>query len=155
MSTQEVATIKPLGVSLFIVRADTKQYLLIRRSSKHLHGTWQMVTGGSHPGETATQTVLREMHEETGLRPQELYGADFVETFYDLRRDAIVFIPVFVAFIQGSEKIQLAPEEHDAFQWLDFRQAYDHLEFENQKQCITHIEKNFLQKTPSKLFRIL
>ena len=43
--------------------------LLLRRCSKHLTGNWQMVTGKLHKEELAVAGALRELFEETGLRP--------------------------------------------------------------------------------------
>jgi len=152
MNQQEIWGLKPLGVSVFVVRQDTHEYLLIRRCSKHLYGNWQMVSGTSEQNEKAIDTAIREMHEETGLTPKSLYTGDFVEMFYESRRDMILFIPVFIAFVTGLDTVTLSPSEHDAYQWVGYTQAREILEFENQKICLDKIERDFVKKAPSDRF---
>ena len=47
---------------------------------------WQMPQGGVDPGENPDDAVLRELHEETGARPEHLEIIDKLEKelFYDL-----------------------------------------------------------------------
>jgi len=149
---QEKSGLKPLGISVFIIREDTQEYLLIRRCSSHLYGNWQMVSGTCDAGEKALDTVIREMHEETGLTANKIYSADFVEIFYESRRDMILFIPVFVAFVTGTNDIKLSPSEHDAFQWVPYAQAREILEFDNQRLCLDKIERYYVQNPPSDRF---
>ena len=112
-----------------------------------------MVSGGIDQSETATQAALREVREETGLTPYALYSADAVETFYMLSNDKIVFVPVFVAFVEEGV-ISLSPKEHDAFEWLVFEEAKERLVWAEQRRILTHIHENCVLKTPSALLRI-
>ena len=41
---------------------------------KYMPGLWQMVTGKMKDGETAYQTALREIKEETTLKPDKVLG---------------------------------------------------------------------------------
>lgn len=149
--------ISPFCISAFVIFQgdDDKRYLLIRRSGKYLTGTWQMVSGGVHEGETAYQAALREIKEETGFDQCRLYSADIVETFYFKPKDAIAFVPVFVAFVDRKEPVHLAPNEHDAYEWLNFEEAMERLVFEGQKRALAHIHQFFVMKTPDELHRIL
>src|SRR5689334_16896369 len=52
-----------VAVSAFILN-DADQLLLIRRSD---NGLYSIPGGGLEVGETITQTVVREVHEETGV----------------------------------------------------------------------------------------
>lgn len=147
--------IRPFGISVFVIKKNAEpQYLLIRRCSKHLNGDWQMVSGKCEEGEAVWGTVLREIREETGLSVQELYSADFVEVFYELRYDMIMHIPVFVAFVEGDQKVVLSPEEHDAYEWLTYEEARERLAFEKQQQALDHIQKYFVKSQPNKRFKI-
>ncbi len=147
--------IDPYCVSVFVVNktAESPKYLLIRRCGKYLPGTWQMVTGGILEGETAPQAALREVQEETGLIPNEIYCADFVETFYMKSLDKIMFVPDFVAFVDTMD-VTLSPNEHDAFEWLSFEAAKEKLVWSEQKRAIHHIHENCVLKTPNSLLRI-
>jgi len=146
--------ITPPAVTVFIVRKDTKQYLLIRRCSKYLAGNWQMVSGTTEENEVATQTALRELKEETGLVPLEVYIVDMVETFYEARSNRIMTLPVFVAFINGDEKITLSPHEHDAYEWLDLQATEKKLDFENQRALLRYVEKQYVRGTPNPILKI-
>jgi dATP pyrophosphohydrolase len=68
-----------------------------------------MVSGGINKGETASQTALREIYEETGLRPTRFYSGNIVEIYYDAERDTILTNPVFVAFIDNLQQVRLSP----------------------------------------------
>lgn len=129
------------------------RYLLIRRCGKYLPGTWQMVSGGIEPGETAAEAALREIQEETGLIPSALYSADAVETFYMHSEDKIALVPVFAAFVQNTA-VRLSPQEHDAHEWLTFEEARDRLVWAEQKRVITQIHNSFIQNLPNSLLLI-
>lgn len=125
-----------------------KKYLLLHRSAAYLKGTWQMVSGGIEPGETAYEAALRELKEETGTVPDRFYSADTVETFYMKSLDKIAFVPVFVAFIDKKPEIKMAEHEHDDFSWFSFEKAKAKLLFSEQKRVITHIHQNFVLQEP-------
>lgn len=114
-----------------------------------------MVSGGVQEGEKAFETALREIQEETGVQVHSLYSADAVETFYFKCQDRILSVPVFVAFVEKKAPVHLSPHEHDAYQWLSFEEAKEHLLFSEQKRVITHIYENFVLKQPHPFFRIL
>lgn len=143
-------------ISAHVVRLDAKEplYLLIRRCCAYLNGTWQMVTGGIEAGEKAWQAALREIHEETGLVPQRFYSADAVETFYMVDRDKIAIVPVFVAFVDNTEEVQLSPEEHDVYEWLPYEEAIEKLVWAEQRRILTQIHQNFVLKQPNPIHAI-
>lgn len=147
--------VDPQYISAFVIANTEKEplYLLIRRCGKYLPGSWQMVTGGILKGETAPQAALREIQEETGLTPTELYTADTVETFYMKICDKITLAPVFVAFVDKMD-VALSPNEHDAYEWLPFQEAKNRLLFSEQKRVIGHIHEMFVMKKPNEFFRI-
>src|SRR5437763_897459 len=117
----EKRLIKPSFIDVFVIKKTEHEvkYLMLKRCSKYLHGTWKMVSGGCEEQETTVQTVLREIAEETGLTVKDLYSADFLNSFYQEARDAIIIIPVFVAFVE-SEQVKLSPTEHDEYKWVNF-----------------------------------
>ena len=63
-------------VTVFVLRPDQSgdswEFLQLQRAKDdYMGGTWQIIRGGSNPGEHMVAAALREMREETGLSPQE------------------------------------------------------------------------------------
>ena len=59
------------------------EFLLLKRSDNQIYGgLWQMVTGKIKEGEKAYQTALREIEEETCLKPIKLWVVPNVNSFY-------------------------------------------------------------------------
>lgn len=79
--------------------------------------TWQPVYGGVEAGETAPEAALRELAEETGLRPVRFFQVEFLETCYFRPRDRILMIPVFAAEVAADAPVVL-DTEHDALRWV-------------------------------------
>lgn len=147
-----IARMKPELVSVFVICQD--KFLIIKRCSPFLYGTWQMVTGGIEAGETAWAAALREVYEETGLVPDQFFNADTIEQFYVVNQDIIYFVPVFVAILDDFYKISLSPREHDAYEWVSKDEAKRRLVWIEQKRCIDHVYSEFIMKKPSDYLRI-
>ena len=60
-----------------IVTDDTGRLLLVKRGHEPETGRWSLPGGRVNPGESDREAVVREVHEETGLRvePGRLVGA--------------------------------------------------------------------------------
>jgi dihydroneopterin triphosphate diphosphatase len=150
------STITPPCITAYVIchTPDGPRYLLIRRCcGGYLNGTWQMVTGGTMEGETASQTALREIEEETGLIPTKLYSADAVETFYLHAQNKIILVPVFVAFVEEME-VRLAAQEHDVYEWLPFEESKKRLVWAEQQRIIAHVHERFVLKNPDDILLI-
>lgn len=150
------SSIIPPCITAYVIclTSEGPRYLLIRRCcGGYLNGTWQMVTGGTIEGETAVQTALREIQEETGLAPVKLYSADAVETFFLHSQNRVIFVPVFVAFVEEMN-VQLSTEEHDTYEWLPFEEAKIRLVWAEQRRIIEHVHGLFVIRNPNNLLLI-
>lgn len=97
--------------------------LCLRRSSgERSAGTWETVHGHIQEGEGPVEAAVRELAEETGLRPDRLYNVSRVESFYLHRQDVLALIPVFCALVPAGAGARLSPE-HDALEWLPAERA--------------------------------
>src|SRR5690554_6893855 len=134
------------GVAAVIIRDD--KILLLRRTGP-LKGTWGYVAGKIEASEKAWQAALREIKEETGLIPSELYSADIQEQFYEIGRDSIWIAPVFVGYILDEQEVKIN-EEHDDYKWVTPGEALQMLSFPGQRKIVKHIEEEFVKKKPSK-----
>ena len=151
-----ISSITPPCITTYVIchTSDGPRYLLIRRCcGGYLNGTWQMVTGGTIEGEVAVQTALREIQEETGLTPVKLYSADAVETFFLHSQNKVIFVPVFVAFVEETN-VQLCVDEHDAYEWLPFEEARNKLVWAEQRRIISHIHETCVMRSPNELLRL-
>ena len=135
--------------SLVALREAGKGYeVLLLRRTQTLVGEWCQIAGRIEDGETAWQTSVRELWEETGLRPKTLYSADICEQFYEADRDAVTMAPVFVAFIDGTANVQLN-HEHSAYRWASFDEAIDLVAFGGQRRILRWIREEFVHRNPS------
>nr|WP_174839953.1 MULTISPECIES: NUDIX domain-containing protein [unclassified Ruegeria] len=142
--------IRSFLVSLVAVREiDTRYEVLLLKRTQSLIGEWCQVAGGIEDGESAWQTAVRELFEETGLKPNALYSADICEQFYEPDRDAITVAPVFVAFVAASATVVLN-HEHSDYRWVSFQEAIEMVAFGGQRRVLRWIENEFVKQTPSK-----
>ncbi len=135
-------------VEVHLFRESSKgiEFLLLKRSPEEKYPSiWQMVTGKIKDGEKAFQTALREIHEETGLRPLRLWTVPNINSFYSDEVDEIIFIPVFAALLRADAKIKLS-KEHNQYKWTDARGACEMLAWEGQCKSVTIIEDYFLNR---------
>jgi len=104
-----------LGVVLFVVRRSegTHRYLLVRRSGGRFSGQWWPVAGTCRPDESPPVTALRELREETGLRPISLHRTQ-LEVPHSEERG---FLSIFLALVEPSHRVVLN-YEHDEHRWL-------------------------------------
>ena len=108
-------------------------FLILKRSKTKIYEhLWQGVAGKIEKGETASQTAIRELKEETGLVPHRMFVADHVSTFYESNLDQVNLVPVFGIEVKSLDVI--LSEEHCQFKWTTFEKAYDILTWNGQKK---------------------
>ena len=109
------------------------KYLILKRAPEKIYGDiWQCVTGKIEKGEASWETAIRELKEETGLDPLQIFVADHVSKFYEAHEDRINLIPVFGIEVLDT-KIKLS-DEHTEYKWVDFDTALNTLVWKGQKE---------------------
>ena len=127
---------------IFNIENNEMQFLILKRSSHKIYpGLWQMVTGHIKKGETAVQTVLRELQEETGLKPSRLWVVPNVNSFYSSEDDSITMIPVFAAQVKNDKVI--ISNEHSEFKWVNSKEAKTLLAWDGQRRSVDIIKEYF------------
>jgi dATP pyrophosphohydrolase len=117
------------------------EFLLLKRAKGEIYpGLWQMVTGKVELGETAYEAALREIKEETGLKPGRLWVVPNVNTFYSHEMNTITLLPVFAAKVDDKESVKLS-EEHTQSNWYKPEEAKSNLAWEGQRQSVDLITR--------------
>lgn len=106
-------------------RRPTLEVLILRRVAQR-GGFWQPVTGMLEPGEAPLAAAVRELHEETGLQPDELRSLGYTHSFLIERgiRPGAPDTPTFLwehsfaAEVPESATERPDPREHDAARWV-------------------------------------
>lgn len=128
------------------------EFLLLKRSQSEIYpGIWQMVTGAIKPKEKAYQAAIREILEETGIRPIRLWTAPCVNSFYSDKRDHICMVPVFAALADKDSDV-LISSEHEEYMWSEFQTAVSLYAWDGQRNAARLINEYFNEKKESLKF---
>lgn len=121
----------------------TNRVVLLQRSknAKFAQGMWDLPVGKSEPGEPITETAVRELHEETGLRvkAESLKVAHIIHGAWGVEAPNGFLTVVFVTHEWAGEPENREPRKHAQVRWVDAGM----------------IPKNFVDTTSSALRRYL
>lgn len=108
------------------------EFLLFHRAEgKVYEGQWRMVGGKVQPDESYWKAALRELREETGLKPVQYWTIPSVNTFYEHKTDSVHHIPAFAAELDpGAEPV--LDDEHTRFGWFTAAQAVEKIAWPEQ-----------------------
>jgi 8-oxo-dGTP pyrophosphatase MutT (NUDIX family) len=131
-------------------KAAERDLFLILKTNRQRGEFWQPVTGSVEEGESIEQAALREMCEETGLKP--LSEIRQVSPAYEFQgnRSSNRETP-FMAEVAGEDflppsKISLDPHEHTEFQWVDAEDALKLLKHESNAAILKNIVQYLRRK---------
>jgi len=131
---------------IFLIVFSGKRDLLLHRIL-HWQG-WEFPKGGMEKGENDEKAVIRELKEETGLKPVRIIDLK-VQGKFDYGRE----LPdrkgikgqtwkLFAVEVHKS-KVKFDRKEHDRYSWLTFKKAYSLLTWKTQKNCLKFFKKNY------------
>lgn len=122
------------------------EFLILKRSPKQYYpNLWQMVSGKIKENETAYQTALREIKEETGLDPINFWVAPTINSFYSPDKDYICLLPVFAVEVNYDSKVIIS-EEHVEYKWLKPEDAKKLFAWDGQRKSVDVIVDYLLNK---------
>ena len=122
------------------------EFLLLKRSPEQFYpNLWQMVSGKIKEGETAYQTAIREIKEETSLTPEKFWVAPTVNSFYAPDKDYICLLPVFAAKVKFNCEVKIS-KEHTEYKWVKPEDAKNLLAWNGQRKSVDVIVDYFLNR---------
>ena len=136
-----MANLKVRVVDCYIYHQKDKElkFLLLKRNKNKLYEhLWQGVAGKIEKDEKAWQTAVRELKEETGFEPKRMFIADHVSHFYEKYEDRMNLVPVFG--IEVDSKDVILSDEHIDYKWVDFKEAFETLVWNDDRIRWTTIE---------------
>ena len=140
---------------IFILRpaGDSYEFLLARRAEgRYMGGTWQLISGKIESGETAWEAAIREMREETSLRPMELYRLSHLTQFYRPDNDSLNTGVTFCAIVPANASVSL-DNENTEFQWMPLDDTRDQLMWKNDQEAFDEVCRVILDDGPSKPYQ--
>lgn len=133
------------GVFIVTYRKEkNKIYYLLLKRTLHWKG-WEFPKGGIEKGETITQSILRELKEETGQKPIKITNHK-IQGKYSYKKSLPNRIATGQTFSLYSVEIKnklvkVDKREHNDFKWLNFNQAIKKLTWPNQRRCLRIVNK--------------
>jgi dATP pyrophosphohydrolase len=122
------------------------EFLLLKRSPEQYYpNIWQMVSGKIKENETAFNTALREIKEETNLTPEKFWVAPTVNSFYAPDKDYICLLPVFAAKVKYDCEVILS-KEHSEYRWVSPEEAKNLLAWDGQRKSVNVIVDYILNR---------
>jgi len=127
---------------IFKLMQGEPRYLMLKRSAqeKLYPGIWQIVTGNQKDGEHAVHAALREVREETGLRPLRMWAVPYIVLSYNVGDDTVHVSPLFAIQVSESDEPKIS-SEHQDHGWYDSEKSKSLLVWPSQKQGLQLIHE--------------
>ena len=117
------------------------EVLQLHRVEAPLRATWQPVMGHVEAGESAVDTMWRELREEVGLERAaalDAYALEQVHPFFIAELDAVFLSPRFAVEVASSFEPVLNAE-HDAARWVPLDRAVDEFLWPGQRAALREL----------------
>jgi 8-oxo-dGTP pyrophosphatase MutT (NUDIX family) len=137
---------KSAGAVIFRKEKDTIKYLLLHYPGFRGKSHWDFPKGNIEKGESLTETVKREVEEETGIKGLIIIKGfkETIKYFFRFKGKDIFKIVVFFLAETKQGKVKIS-WEHKGFKWLPYKKALEQLTFKNAKEILKKAN-DFLSK---------
>lgn len=86
------------------------------------------------------EVVVRELKEETSLRPQSMWATEYLVQFYEPEYDSIWILPLIVAIVDADDEVELSPENTE-YRWMKASRAKHLVSWKNLVKAIDDIDE--------------
>jgi 8-oxo-dGTP pyrophosphatase MutT (NUDIX family) len=138
------------GVVLAELRPDASVALVARRSGR---GTlqWTLPKGQQEPGETVSETALREVREETGLEVELVGPLDTIDYWFVWAPEQTRYHKFVHYFLMRAVGGDLAGHDHEmeAAAWYSLGDARARMAFPNERRLLDLIPDALAGRSPA------
>ena len=130
-------------VPVFQTPAGTWQVLVIHQISYRGDNFWIFPKGHAEENETAPETALRELQEETGIKNVTLEPAAAFSIAYSFIHEAVQInktVEYFLGYCPDTTTLITQPQEVKELRWCDFDTARELLTHQNSKDVLTKVQ---------------
>lgn len=106
---------------------------LVGRSAQ---GTWGLPKGTPDDAETVEQTALREVAEETGIRPKLVDLIGSIQYYFVARNTRFHKTVHFFLMEAAGGSLDLHDHEYDLVKWFDLDEAIERLSYPNEAEIV-------------------
>ncbi len=132
---------KSCGAVIYRKKLDKIEYLLICSKKGH---HWSYPKGHVENNETETETALREIYEETNLKPNLDLNFRMIVT-YSPKIGIIKDVVYFIGEV-SNQKVKVQEEEVLNYKWLPYHEAFKMVTHDNEKNILVEANKYLLKK---------
>ncbi|MEX0721302.1 MAG: NUDIX pyrophosphatase [Balneolaceae bacterium] len=127
---------KLIDVYPYRLRNGYPEFLILKRSTGKIYASqWRMIGGKVNVDEKIWEAALRELKEETGLKPDKFWVIPSVNQFYEAGTDTTHIIPAFAAELGLDSQITL-DDEHSEFKWVNIEGIEPYIKWPEQRRLI-------------------
>lgn len=133
---------KSAGLIIVALNGNRARYLLLHYGWGH----WGFPKGNIETAESNIQAAIREAQEETGLVNLTLINGFNEKIEYYYRRNQKLIhkeVVYFLAEAKAKENAIILSHEHIGFKWAEFKEAFNRLTFENNRQILEKAHRVF------------
>ena len=137
---------KSVGGLIFVEEDKKRKYLLLEyeriNDEKGQHKYWDFPKGNIEKDEKETDTLFREIKEETGLENIDLVLGFKEKLKYFFKKDGkLIAKEVIYYLLKSNSKEVKISFEHTGFKWIEYDQALKQIEFKSSKDILKKAEK--------------
>lgn len=122
-----------INVQAFVYTKDPSFNVLILKRTPERSGYWQPVCGGVEKGEELTQTVIREISEETGItKIESILDLNYTFEYNEMKNGQLMDMQdyCFAVEVSNIQEIKLS-DEHEEYKWCSYDNAKEYLKWEH------------------------